>query len=111
MVDESGPRSDATFCSITLRRAEVLRELADGSTQPEIAARLGISVNSVRSHVEDLRNITGCSSGRDLGRWWRRHRDEWVELTRQMAGGELLWGRVAATAGEPSTRMASSLHD
>jgi DNA-binding CsgD family transcriptional regulator len=62
---------DHVFERITLRRAEVLRELADGRTDKEIAAKLGISVNGVRSHVEDLREITGMNHSRDIGRWWR----------------------------------------
>ena len=83
----SGDGSGAVALSaITLRRAEILREFADGYTQREIAARLGISVNGVRSHVEDLRDITGSASVRGLGRWWRDHRLEWAFRACMLAG-------------------------
>jgi DNA-binding CsgD family transcriptional regulator len=76
------------YQSITVRRAEVLRELAEGYTEREVAARLGIQVAGVRSHVEDLRAITGCGSARELGRWWRENRAGWLERIGRLAGVE-----------------------
>lgn len=71
---------------ITARRAEVLRELADSFSEPEIAEHLGLELNGVRSHVEQLRTIIGCSSVRELGRWWRANRDDWLESMREAGG-------------------------
>lgn len=72
--------------SITARRAQVLRELTEGYTNPEIAERLGISVASVRSHIETLRKYTHCTSRGDLMRWWSRHRDDWLAMMKKDAG-------------------------
>ncbi len=71
---------------ITPRRAEVLRELADGFTEREAAAHLGISAKGVRSHAEDLKNLTGCASVRELARWWRANRERWIDLMREISG-------------------------
>lgn len=77
---------EALSREITLRRAEVLREIAEGYSEREIAVRLGISPTGVRSHVEDLRRLTGCASMREMGRWWREKRAEWVDFVRFLAG-------------------------
>lgn len=71
---------------ITLRKAEYLREFADGYTEPEVAARLGVSGNGVRSAVDDLRSVTGCGSVRELGRLWRARRHEWLAECAKAAG-------------------------
>lgn len=80
----SGP---AVFDAITVRRAEVLREIADGRTLREVAAALGIERSGVRSHVERLKLLTGCENTRELGRWWREHRQEWLVHMADAAGG------------------------
>jgi DNA-binding CsgD family transcriptional regulator len=79
----SGP---AVFDAITVRRAEVLREIADGRTLREVAAALGIERSGVRSHVERLKLLTGCENTRELGRWWREHRQEWLVHMADAAG-------------------------
>lgn len=71
---------------ITLRRAEVLRELAANRTEREAADRLGIAVSGVRSHVERLKALTGCASVRELGRWWQTNRGMWLDYCRRAAG-------------------------
>ena len=71
---------------ITARRAQVLRELADGATEAEIARRLGISERGVHRHVEELRSELACHSGRELGRWWRGQRQSWIAFMRRCAG-------------------------
>ena len=71
---------------ITARRAEVLRDLADGYSGREIAARIGLTHSGLRSHVEALKEITGCSSTRELGRWWREHRASWLAQMSEQAG-------------------------
>lgn len=71
---------------ITLRRAEVLRELAANRTEREAAEHLGIAMSGVRSHVERLKALTGCTSVRELGRWWQANRDKWLDYCRRAAG-------------------------
>jgi len=71
---------------ITARRAEVLRELADGATEAEVASRLGLSERGAHRHVERLRAELGCHSGRELGRWWRANRMEWLAFMQRCAG-------------------------
>ena len=46
---------NSIYESITFRRAELLRELADGRTEREAAAAMGITIYGVRSQVEQLR--------------------------------------------------------
>ena len=87
-MPNEAPVSPETFHRITVRRAQVLRELASGYTEREVAASLGLSVNGVRSHVENLREITGCSSVRELARWWRDHRARWCRFMWEQAGLE-----------------------
>lgn len=73
-------RKSLPLRKVTVRRAEVLAGLADGRTRAEIAERIGISVNGVRSHIEDLKRIAECPSDRNLGRWWRENRLEWLRV-------------------------------
>ena len=44
---------------LTSRDLDVLRELSHGCTNDEIAAKLGISVNTVRTHIQNILNKTG----------------------------------------------------
>jgi DNA-binding CsgD family transcriptional regulator len=74
------------FRALTVRRVELLRELADGRTQREIGVALGIATPTVRQHVAQLVAITGCSKGRETGRWWRAHRREWLEFLSEISG-------------------------
>ena len=47
---------------LTARQMEVLRLLADGMRNGEIGRRLGISANTVRTHVEQIRRAMGAST-------------------------------------------------
>jgi DNA-binding CsgD family transcriptional regulator len=89
-MHDNGPPVASDLLHVTARRAEVLALLADGATLPEVAAQMGVSVNGVRSHVEDLKKLTGCTSTRQLGRWWRANRRAWLELMATVAGCEPL---------------------
>lgn len=75
---------------VTRRRAEILGLLAEGYPQPEIASRLGISANTVRSTVAALKDCTGCGSVRELGRWWRSNRAAWLSELATLAGVDRL---------------------
>lgn len=79
-------RTRDVLLRITARRAEVLREIAHGYSGREIAARLGLTHSGLRSHVEALKEITGCSSTREMGRWWRTQRGLWLALMSMQAG-------------------------
>lgn len=70
----------------TFARVRLLRELADGRTEPEVADRLKLSYHSVRGQVEDLKAKTGCDSVREVGRWWRENGVAWVEWCKRQAG-------------------------
>lgn len=73
---------------VTYRRALVLRELADGRTEREAAETLGLSYTGLRSHTAVLLEISQSPDVRELGRWWRRHRAEWVAIMAEAAGAE-----------------------
>ena len=51
---------------LALRDLDVLREMMDGLTNEEIAERLGISVNTVCSHVLHILNKTGFKNRLEL---------------------------------------------
>jgi len=74
---------------VTPRRAEVLALLAAGATLAEVAAELSISLNGARSHVADLKQLTGRGSTRELGKWWLQRRELWVEMMSLIAMREI----------------------
>ena len=51
---------------LTERELEVLRELTNARTNEEIAARLGISVNTVKRHIQNMMEKTGFYNRIDL---------------------------------------------
>ena len=53
---------------LTPRETDVLRLIALGHTNPEIARLLGISVRTVESHRGHISSKLGCSSRADLVR-------------------------------------------
>jgi DNA-binding NarL/FixJ family response regulator len=55
-------RSDAVGTVLTNREREILALLADGLANKQIAARLGISKNTVKTHLELLFEKLGVSS-------------------------------------------------
>jgi DNA-binding CsgD family transcriptional regulator len=82
----SPPSRQRFFEAITLRRAQILRGLADDRTEREIAVALDLSLSSVRSHVEDLKRITGLPTVREIARFWRVNRTCWVRFIAQQGG-------------------------
>jgi DNA-binding NarL/FixJ family response regulator len=52
------PASDA----LTPRETEVLRSLADGMSTPEIADELGITRNTLRTHIHNIMGKLGARS-------------------------------------------------
>jgi DNA-binding NarL/FixJ family response regulator len=90
--------SEETLLRITVRRAEVLREMAEGFSEREAAEHLGLSYETVRSHAEELKLITGCSTVREVGRWWRRNRLAWANVMLAAAGLPAQWGPASGFA-------------
>jgi DNA-binding NarL/FixJ family response regulator len=74
------------YMAITLRRARILKALAQARSEREIAQDLCLTLAGVRSHVEDLKRITGQQSTRQLARWWQVHASHWVALCAEEAG-------------------------
>ena len=80
------PEPEKVYAAITLRRAQVLCGLADARSEREIADALCLTLAGVRSHVEDLKGITGQQSVRELSRWWQAHRMAWLAFYAREGG-------------------------
>jgi DNA-binding CsgD family transcriptional regulator len=52
--------------ALTAREVEVLQLLAEGATTAQIAARLGISPATARTHVENMRTKLGAATRASL---------------------------------------------
>jgi DNA-binding CsgD family transcriptional regulator len=71
-----------------------LRELERHDTEQGAADALGLSLTGLRSHIRDLKAITGAGSVAELRRWWREHRGRWL-------------AEMAFAAGLPVSDLAS----
>jgi DNA-binding CsgD family transcriptional regulator len=58
----STPRSATTDDDLTAREAEVLRLIAIGRSNADIATALSISLNTVATHVRNILAKTGCAN-------------------------------------------------
>jgi hypothetical protein len=74
------------WARITFIRARVFAGLENQMTEQKIADWLNVELSTVRSHVEDLKAITGCRDVRELGRWWRANRESWCAWCAEQAG-------------------------
>ena len=54
---------------LTSREREVLALVADGNTDRQIAVALVININTVQSHLDRIRDKTGCRRRAELTRW------------------------------------------
>ncbi len=61
-VVREGPKETANDFSLTNREMEVLQELAQGKTNPQIATDLHISENTVKTHVRKVMEKVGVST-------------------------------------------------
>ena len=66
--------SDQSTAVLTDRELEIVRLLAGGYTNSEIATRLYLSLRTVESHRSQIRSKLGVESRAELSSWAREHR-------------------------------------
>jgi len=74
------------FERLTPRRLRILAALASGAGVREIAEHLGYSYHGLRAHVRQLQELTGCSSARELARWWVAVRGDYYRWVAEVLG-------------------------
>jgi DNA-binding NarL/FixJ family response regulator len=72
---------------LTPREAEVLEQLHDGATNAQIAQRLSIGIETVRTHARNIYRKLGIASRRDLPRLARQEPIV-VDADRRPVGGQ-----------------------
>ena len=71
LTEDPGPRQPGTAAGLgrlSARERELVTLVAQGHTNAQIAARLYISVRTVSSHLDRIRDKTGCRRRADLTR-------------------------------------------
>ena len=70
LTEDPGPRQApaAALGDLSARERELVTLVAQGATDAKIAAQLYISVRTVRSHLDRIRDKTGCRRRADLTR-------------------------------------------
>ena len=68
LTDPGLPRSAPGLGSLSARERELVRLVAQGRTNAQIAEELHISVRTVGSHLDRIRDKTGCRRRADLTR-------------------------------------------
>jgi DNA-binding CsgD family transcriptional regulator len=66
--DPPAPQAAAGLAQLSARERELVILVAQGRTDAQIAAQLYISVSTVRSHLERVRDKSGCRRRADLTR-------------------------------------------
>jgi two-component system, NarL family, nitrate/nitrite response regulator NarL len=61
-VVRDGPQDSSQYFELTRREMEVLQELSQGKTNPQIAADLHISENTVKTHVRKVMEKLGAAT-------------------------------------------------
>ncbi len=79
---------------LTPREWEVLALLREGLSNPEIAVRLGIGREGVKSHVSEILGKLGVASREDAARWAPTERAWWAGAAAPMAW---LWRRASVS--------------
>jgi DNA-binding CsgD family transcriptional regulator len=62
------PTEPPELAQLTARERELVTLVARGCTDAQIAAQLYISIRTVRSHLDRIRDKTGCRRRADLTR-------------------------------------------
>jgi DNA-binding CsgD family transcriptional regulator len=65
---EAGQPKPAALTQLSVRERELVSLVAKGSTDAQIADQLFISVSTVRSHLDRIRDKTSCRRRADLTR-------------------------------------------
>lgn len=78
LTEFSHPKSEATISTQELqnlspRELDILRELANGSSNGEIAAKLHLSVNTVKHHVHNILAKLNLLNRREVVTFARKH--------------------------------------
>ena len=69
LTDPSPPqRAAPSSPKLSARERELVALVAQGCTDAQIAAQLHISIRTVRSHLDRIRDKTGCRRRADLTR-------------------------------------------
>ncbi len=67
-ADPAAPRAAPPGAQLSRRERELVTLVAQGCTDAQIAEQLHISIRTVRSHLDRIRNKTGCRRRADLTR-------------------------------------------
>jgi predicted ATPase/DNA-binding CsgD family transcriptional regulator len=67
-ADAAAPQARQPGSQLTARERELVTLVAQGCTDAQIAGRLSISIRTVRSHLDRIRDKTGCRRRADLTR-------------------------------------------
>jgi predicted ATPase/DNA-binding CsgD family transcriptional regulator len=67
-ADAAAPQARQPSAQLTARERELVTLVAQGSTDAQIAGQLSISIRTVRSHLDRIRDKTGCRRRADLTR-------------------------------------------
>ncbi|MDQ6772540.1 MAG: helix-turn-helix transcriptional regulator, partial [Candidatus Dormibacteraeota bacterium] len=74
-LGDDAPADTAAFraARLTRRQLDIVRLIATGGTNRDVAAELGISERTVEGHLEQVRNRLGFSSRVRIAAWWIEH--------------------------------------
>ena len=68
MLATPEPQAPARHGQLSARERELVTLVAQGRTDAQIAAELYVSIRTVRSHLDRIRDKTGCRRRADLTR-------------------------------------------
>jgi DNA-binding NarL/FixJ family response regulator len=69
----SHQKLDSALEQLTPREIQVLKEIASGATNSEIASHLFISINTVKNHIHNILEKLGLKDRRELAAFARQH--------------------------------------
>lgn len=78
--------TDEIFERLTPPRVRVAARLAALATEAQIADELGITYSGVRSIVRQLKEITGETDVRGVGRFWQLYAEDWLTWCADQGG-------------------------
>ena len=63
-------RIHQTYEHLTVPRIRVMGLLSSGKTIAQVADELGITYDGAKSHIRDIKGITGCETVDEVRAWW-----------------------------------------